>query len=123
MSNEERYKEALERIVKTWGDALVGGKLVKQLKDIAREALNPPQEMVEVEVEVVRWLHKHRALYRETPPLEACKNDWIEMKGFDQRPVKPKVKRRKEITIPTLVYSSGTVPIYAKFYAEWEEDQ
>lgn len=79
------------------------------------------------EVEVVRWLHKHKVnLYSEIEPIHNIE-DWIVLKGIDRREVKPKVKRREEVTPGhNWLWKSPDMlakrPENSKCYFEWEEE-
>jgi hypothetical protein len=127
MTNEERYKEALEQIAAT--DTFSG---YSATQNIAVAALNPPPQFEEVPV--VRWeCQGCGVIYSKEIKSGVCCEGYnlVKLTGTYKREVKPKVRRREELQI----HSNNGIFIKLvrndalfrgqkniRFYAEWLEE-
>ena len=124
MSNEERYKEALERIASATTTRFCFSELVV----MATEALNPPPQYTEEEVVRFAIMRGKEFLCSvvEDYSHEAVENNWPGAEAIKftipvRIPVKPKVKRRREIEVD----GEGVFIISPahghKYFDEWQE--
>jgi hypothetical protein len=135
MSDEEKYKEALEEISKlVVYKGITYINVLSEIEAVCKKSLNPPPEMGEVEV--VAWECTTCGCIQKNNPPKTCGNcfgpafhdDFIKLTGTRLVPKKQKVKRREEIEIigfdsngKALINPTACMTSHDKFYHEWEE--